>query len=197
MGSDQNRAMQSATGMFLTMARCRAVFCVRRFDVIALAALFLWASPTPVLAGCRVARMAEFPVTMRGSEPYISAKINGEDALFIADSGAYYSMITAAAAARYKLRLSPAPRGLYVKGVGGKVEPSIATVKVFTIAGIPVKNVEFLVGGSTFSGDSEGAGLLGHGPNHPTTRRSWTLNGRLRCRRTPSVLRSSTESRFV
>jgi Aspartyl protease len=37
---------------------------------------------------------------------------------------------------------------------------SIATVKVFTFAGIPIPNVEFLVGGSTV-GRSENVGLLG------------------------------------
>jgi tetratricopeptide (TPR) repeat protein/predicted aspartyl protease len=104
--------------------------------------------------------MAELPVTMSNSKPIITAKINGEDARFVADSGAFFSMITEASAAQFKLKLSPAPWGLFVRGIGGTVDPSIATVKVFTFAGIPIKNVEFLVGGSTVGG-TDNVGFLG------------------------------------
>jgi tetratricopeptide (TPR) repeat protein len=104
--------------------------------------------------------MAELPVTMSNSKPIITAQINGEDARFVADSGAFFSMITEASAAQFKLTLSPAPWGLFVKGIGGSVDPSIAIVKVFTFAGIPIKNVEFLVGGSTVGG-SDNVGFLG------------------------------------
>ncbi len=57
------------------------------------------------------------------------------------------------------MRLSPAPFNLKVIGVGGfTTSPSLTTVKEFTVAGLTVKNVEFLVGGSEVSG---GGGLLG------------------------------------
>ena len=104
--------------------------------------------------------MAELPVTMSGSKPLITAKINGEDAQFVADSGAFFSMITAASAAQYKLKLRPAPFGFYIKGIGGNIDPSIATVKVFTIAGIPVHDVEFFVGGGEVGGLGS-VGVLG------------------------------------
>ena len=126
----------------------------------ALAVLTLWIAPLPGLAACKLGKMAELPVTMSGSTPLITAQINGEDAHFIADSGAFYSMITAAAAAQFKLKLSPAPFGFYVKGVAGDVDPSVATVKTFTLAGNALRNVEFLVGGSTVGG-SENVGILG------------------------------------
>ncbi len=119
-----------------------------------------WLAPRPALAACKLGQMAELPVTMSDSKPILTAKINGEDARFVADSGAFFSMITEASAAQFNLRLTPAPWGLYVKGIGGNVDPSIATVKVFTLAGIPIKNVEFLVGGSTIGG-SENVGVLG------------------------------------
>ena len=99
-------------------------------------------------------------VTKSNLKPIVTAQINGVDARFVADSGAFFSMITQAGAAQYKLKLSAAPFGLYIKGVGGTVEPSVATVKVFTLAGIPIHNVEFLVGGSTV-GRSESIGVLG------------------------------------
>jgi tetratricopeptide (TPR) repeat protein/predicted aspartyl protease len=125
-----------------------------------LAGFCLLLSPTGGFAACKLGKMAELPVTMSSLKPLITAKINGEDAQFVADSGAFFSMITAASAAQYKLKLSSAPFGLYVKGIGGNVETSIATVKVFTFAGLPVHDLKFLVGGSTI-GAAENVGLLG------------------------------------
>jgi tetratricopeptide (TPR) repeat protein/predicted aspartyl protease len=130
-------------------------FCAAAFAILAFSSL-----PMTAWAACTLSKMAELPVTMSDLKPLITAKINGEDARFIADSGAFFSMMTEASAAEFKLRLSPAPFGLFVRGVGGNVDPSIATVKVFTFAGIPIPNVEFLVGGSTVGG-SDNAGVLG------------------------------------
>jgi hypothetical protein len=39
-------------------------------------------------AGCKLEKVAELPVTMSGLRPMVHAMINGNDALFIADSGA-------------------------------------------------------------------------------------------------------------
>ncbi|MGB6306191.1 MAG: aspartyl protease family protein [Steroidobacteraceae bacterium] len=104
--------------------------------------------------------MAELPVTMSGSTPLVTAQINGQDAQFVADSGAFYSVITQAGAARYRLELSPAPVGFHVKGIAGDFDPSIATVKLFALAGVPIRNVQFLVGGGSV-GNSENVGVLG------------------------------------
>jgi tetratricopeptide (TPR) repeat protein/predicted aspartyl protease len=127
---------------------------------LASAALLSLSTPNHAMAECKLGKFAELPVTMSSLKPIVSAKINGEEAHFVADSGAFYSMITEAAAAEYKLKLGPAPFGLYIKGIGGNVSPSLATVKEFTFAGIPLRNVQFLVGGSTI-GTSESVGLLG------------------------------------
>ena len=108
-------------------------------------------------AGCKIAKIAELPVTMIDMHPMVKAQINGVDAMFIADSGAFYSMLSPASAAEFKLSTFPAPFGLFVRGVGGAASVSVADVKVFTLAGVPIRNVEFLVGG----GDLGGAGLLG------------------------------------
>lgn len=134
-----------------------------RGQAIYFAVLALWVgsmSGTPAFGACKLGRMAELPVTMSDSKPLITAKINGVDARFVADSGAFFSMLSEAAAAQYHLKLEPAPFGLFIKGIGGNVDPSIATVKVFTLAGIPIHNVEFLVGGGTIGGE-ENAGMLG------------------------------------
>jgi tetratricopeptide (TPR) repeat protein len=131
-----------------------------RICVVSLALVILSTLPPRAFASCKLGKMAELPITMSGSKPQLTAKINGEDAQFVADSGAFYSMMSEASAAQYKLSLRAAPFGFGITGVGGTVTPSIATVKVFTIAGIPIKNVEFLVGGSEVGG-SASVGVLG------------------------------------
>lgn len=106
---------------------------------------------------CQIGKVFDLPITMNSLRPLIPTKINGQDAKFILDSGAFYSMISSATAAEYKLKLSPAPYGLTVVGVGGSAQVQVATVKDFNLVGFDNKNVEFLVGGS----DIGSAGLLG------------------------------------
>jgi tetratricopeptide (TPR) repeat protein len=109
------------------------------------------------LADCKLAKLVELPVTMAGLRPMVTAKINGMDAQFVADSGSFYSMISPAAAAQYNLPVRPVPlSGLSVSGVGGKASVSMTTVGSFTLAGIPFPKFQLLVvdlGGGT--------GLLG------------------------------------
>jgi tetratricopeptide (TPR) repeat protein/predicted aspartyl protease len=76
----------------------------------------------------------------------------------VLDSGAFYSIMSSATAAEYNLKLTPAPFGFRIMGIGGSAEANIATVKEFTIVGVTVKNVEFLVGGSEVAAYE---GLLG------------------------------------
>jgi tetratricopeptide (TPR) repeat protein/predicted aspartyl protease len=109
--------------------------------------------------GCKIAKIAELPVTMIDMHPMVKAQINGVDALFIADSGAFYSMLSPASAAEFKLNSYPAPFGFFVRGTGGSASVSVARVKVFTLAGVPIHNVEFLVGGGDPGGGS--VGVLG------------------------------------
>jgi tetratricopeptide (TPR) repeat protein/predicted aspartyl protease len=131
---------------------------VIRAWLVALMVLALSGLTTRVLAACKIGRLAELPVTMTGLRPLVSAKINGADALFLADSGAFFSMITPAAAAEFKLKLGPAPYGLVVTGVGGEARAWLTTVKTFTLSDIPMANVEFIVGGNELGG---AAGVLG------------------------------------
>jgi tetratricopeptide (TPR) repeat protein len=104
-------------------------------------------------------KLVDLPLNMSGTAPLINAKINDEDVQFTVDSGAFYSTISAASAAQLKLRLSPAPFGFTLMGVNGAASTSLATVKVLTFAGVPIRNVEFLVGGGEVGSDS--VGLLG------------------------------------
>ena len=129
-----------------------------RPGLVALIVLTLSGSPTRVFATCKVGILAELPVTMTGLRPLVSAKINGSDALFIADRGAFYSLITPAAAAQFKLKLGPAPYWLELRGVGGEARAWVTTVKTFTLFDIPIPNVEFIVGGNELGG---AMGVLG------------------------------------
>ena len=126
--------------------------------MVALMVLALSGPPTRVFAACKIGRLAELPVTMSGLRPLVSARINGADALFIADSGAFYSSITPAAAAQFKLKLGPAPFGFVLMGVGGEARTWLTVVKTFTIFDLPIPNVEFIVAGNDLEG---AAGLLG------------------------------------
>jgi tetratricopeptide (TPR) repeat protein/predicted aspartyl protease len=108
---------------------------------------------------CTLARMAELPVTMLGTRPTVHAAINGTDALFLADSGAFFNTLTPAAAEQLKLRLEPAPYGFSVIGVGGVARTWLTTVKTFTIFNLEVPKVIFIVAGNDL-GDGV-VGLLG------------------------------------
>src|SRR5690242_2553030 len=88
--------------------------------------------PAFAAAGCKVSMIAELPVTMSGMRPMITAKINGQDARFILDSGAFFSLITGPGAAQYKLDTEPAPFNLMLEGIGGTSRAMVTTVKEFT-----------------------------------------------------------------
>jgi tetratricopeptide (TPR) repeat protein/predicted aspartyl protease len=104
-------------------------------------------------------KIAELPVTMSNLRPLVTAKINNDEVKFLADSGAFYSMISAAAAAEHNLKLRPGPMGLFVYGIGGATQISVATVSTFTLADVPLHNIQFLVGGSEAGSGS--VGVLG------------------------------------
>jgi tetratricopeptide (TPR) repeat protein/predicted aspartyl protease len=124
--------------------------------VVALTASALDASAGPAASKCHISKVADLPITMNDLRPVVSTKINGQDAKFILDSGAAFSMISSATASMLKLKLGPV-WGLRMAGVGGSTDVELATVKEFELAGATLKNVEFLVGGSEVGY----AGLLG------------------------------------
>ena len=110
-------------------------------------------------AACSLGRLAELPVTMNGLQPTVPAKINGADVRFIADSGAFFSVISPASAAELSLPVSIGPFGLYMTGIGGQADISVATVKRFGLAGAVLPNIQFVVGGSDVAAPS--IGVLG------------------------------------
>jgi predicted aspartyl protease/Flp pilus assembly protein TadD len=134
----------------------RTAFSLAHFGAIALSSV-LMVSRVQAAEACKLGRVAELPIAMAGTRPLITAKINNQEARFVLDSGAFYSMMSAATAAQFNLKLKRAPFGLTVEGIGGSVSPEVATVKEFGIAGGLIHNVEFLVGGSEVGSE----GLIG------------------------------------
>ena len=108
---------------------------------------------------CKLGKLGELPVTMQGTRPLVHAGINGQDALFLADSGAFYSTLTKAAAEAHKLPLQNAPVYIAESGAGGEAHTLITIVRTFTIFGLPIPNVDFFVVDQGL--DPEVAGLIG------------------------------------
>jgi tetratricopeptide (TPR) repeat protein len=107
---------------------------------------------------CTLVHLPDIPVTMQGLEPTVHAKINGSDALLIADSGAFFSFITPGAVREYGLSAEPQYHGLSVRGVGGMERAEVARAKSFAILGTQFASVDFIVAGSAFG---NAVGLLG------------------------------------
>ncbi len=121
-----------------------------------LAATLLAAAAGRAEAACQIGIMASLPITMQGLRPTTTATVNGTEAPFLVDSGAFYSVITPGSARQFGLHLDPAPPGFYMRGIGGDATVSITTVQQFGIAGQSLRRVKFLVGGSEVGQDSGG-----------------------------------------
>jgi len=106
--------------------------------------------PQPVHAAnqCEMRQVAELPIVMRGYQPTLAVKINGKDARFLLDSGAQFSMISAATAAEYGLKTASGFMNLKVKGIGGSQDARTAKVDQFSIGHVVVNDAQFMVGGS-------------------------------------------------
>ncbi|MDB5464100.1 MAG: hypothetical protein JWP28_3383 [Phenylobacterium sp.] len=133
---------------------------IGKFVLLAASALALAGAGQASAAGCQLQKIAELPVTMAGLRPLIPAKLNGKDALFLVDTGAFFSVLTPEAVAAYGVRTYAPPMGLTIRGVGGgEAQVRVGKVAEFTYAGVPLKGVEFLVTAGTFA--PEAAGLIG------------------------------------
>jgi tetratricopeptide (TPR) repeat protein/predicted aspartyl protease len=130
-----------------------------RIHVALLALGAAWVPWAFAFGACKLGQYAAFPITMVNLRPTMTAKVNDHDVQFVVDSGAFFSLLSGASAAELDLKTHLAPFGLYLTGAGGgATDVSVATVKVFTLAGVPFHNIDFLVGGTEVAGS---VGLLG------------------------------------
>ncbi|PNA37511.1 retropepsin-like aspartic protease, partial [Pseudomonas sp. MPR-AND1A] len=81
-------------------------------------------------------------------EPMVEAKFGNKAARFILDSGAFYSTLSAASAAEFGLRVTPAPIWFRPKGIGGDTSAGVAVATNFSLAGVTIPKIDFVVGGS-------------------------------------------------
>lgn len=105
---------------------------------------------------CHLGSYGTLPVEMVGSRATTVVKINGNDARFILDTGAFFNFMSNANAAALGLKLEQAPFGYRIRGVGGEANIHQAHVKKFGILDTTFDNVDFIVGGT-----DAGEGLLG------------------------------------
>jgi tetratricopeptide (TPR) repeat protein/predicted aspartyl protease len=133
----------------------------RRFAVALIGTLGLALASAGAFAAsaCKLGVLVQLPVTMQGLRPLVPIKINGMDAMFMVDSGAFFSMMSAASAAEFGLKLRPVPSPNFsLIGAGGSIKPQLTSVNHLTLGGVTFsKSWDFLVGGSEVGG----AGLLG------------------------------------
>jgi predicted aspartyl protease len=120
---------------------------------LALAAL---AAAAPAPAACKLLKLAELPVTMRGV-PQVPVVIDGHPANMIVDTGSWKSTIWRPAAASLGLKIVAS--GLTAYGAGGSDQAGMVSVHDFTLAGFTVHHLDMLAVGRGNS--SEFAGVLG------------------------------------
>lgn len=121
------------------------------------AAVLAMALAGPAMAACKVGKIAELPVTLIGQRAMVQAKFGDRPTQFILDSGAFYSTISRATAAEFKLEDKALPPWFRVTGVNGDATASAAVARNFSLAGIALPKVDFIVAGT----DTGTAGLIG------------------------------------
>ena len=109
---------------------------------------------TPAEACCVMGKLAEFPITMNGPVPLVTAKVNGVEGHFLFDSGAWWSIITTAAAAKFGLE--PESASTMIGGAGGHQLLHKTTAKEVVFGGTSYHHVAFLMGAIQVGADTDG-----------------------------------------
>jgi tetratricopeptide (TPR) repeat protein/predicted aspartyl protease len=108
---------------------------------------------------CHMDRVAEMPVRMVNLKPTVTAKINGQDVTFVADTGAFFSLLATGSAKRLGLKLDASTLGLtQIEGITGSTGVWVTKAKDFSILGVTLHDADFLVAGESHGGVD---GLLG------------------------------------
>src|SRR5215831_20055985 len=92
---------------------------MKAHSLILVSIAMLGATEVRAADGCKLEKYAEMPVTMSGTRPLISGKVNGIDGRFMVDTGAPFNMFNGASIEKFNLKLGPLLFGFRVGGVGG------------------------------------------------------------------------------
>ena len=107
---------------------------------------------------CRL-KAVEMPVTMKGQDAIVTVRINETEVPLVLDTGAFYSSLTAAAAAQLGLRTEALPHDMEVLGLSGKAAARMTRVEQLRFLKHELSNIEFLVMANEIRGGA--MGLLG------------------------------------
>lgn len=110
----------------------------------ALAAVLALGLPGGASAACKMLQIGEIPIAMRDGRPLIEATVDGQKALFLFDTGAWFSTLSAEGAKRLGLKTVREDRLTFV-GVGGEVKASKAVTKEITLGNFVAKGAELFV----------------------------------------------------
>ena len=132
----------------------RRIAALRRHAVVATAILAL-ALPGLAGAACQLASI-DMPVSLVAGRAVAQLGIGDAQVPLAVDSGAFFSMLTEAAAQQLHLETTMMPTGMRVYGLAGTVDARLATVKSLKFVNGQVPKVHFIVGMN-----EPGAGTMG------------------------------------
>jgi tetratricopeptide (TPR) repeat protein/predicted aspartyl protease len=132
---------------------------LRRFLLAGTAAL-LSTHGSHAMAACKMQAVLNLPVTMVGTQPLVTVKLNGTEAHLVMDTGSTFTIVAPETAKRAGLVVGPAPSNLIIEGIGGSARPDLTSVKEFGIGTQTLKRVALLVYGDRLSNGSID-GILG------------------------------------
>ncbi len=121
------------------------------------AGLLIAAAP-PAAAKCNLTEVGQIPVSMEGLSPLVDATINGQPTRLVADSGAFFSLLSNQEAEKFKLKSLP-ERKIWVQGVSGTMLGRIEPVQEFGAVRSKFKNIDFVTVPESFGRGV--SGLLG------------------------------------
>lgn len=96
-------------------------------------------------AACRLDGIAAMAVTMVGLRPMVHATLNGQDAVFLVDTGAFASVLSPRAAERYHIHVRGPASDVAVEGVAGDAYAAVARVEHLELGGASFFDHPFLV----------------------------------------------------
>jgi predicted aspartyl protease/tetratricopeptide (TPR) repeat protein len=139
----------------------RLPVCLTACSAPLLAAVLTLVAPLAAFAAGEPGRCAietmDIPVRLIDHRPVATVQLNGVEVPMLVDSGAFYSMMSAATAAQLNLKLRRPPNGFTIQGHAGAVEAlRVTTVDEVGLQLATLKKVDFFVGGNELN-----AGIMG------------------------------------